>query len=516
MDSGSIKHKGVTGFSLLCLFLATGTARAQAPATSIAMDNGAILYSPFNWGVTAQAAKTINAGAYFKVLFSGTSCRLTTDTSANAKPYSQFWARVDGGPFTQYTLEATNPVFAVATGLAKRKHILEVVIKSTSETIDRWVKQRTGVTFTGLLLDSGATVAAPVRKPFNILIYGDSITEGVRVNGYAGLANDTDRNDALQDYSWLLSQELPAEVGVVGFGATGITTGGSGSVPALGKSYPYLWAEQPRSFNNPEPDLIIYNEGTNDRSSITAGMLAVVRALLKVAPNAKQLLLVPFNGSHAAELKTVVTTMGSSKVSYGDTKGFFHPADASDALHPYGYAHIAFIAPRVASLVTPLLSLGPKGLTTMESNDQISLSWTALIGATNYIVKRAPTSGGPYAGMGATTTTNYHDLTATNGTTYYYVVSAMIGSGESADSGEVSATPHAPLQVSANPSSSGSQLLLSWPAWATRYALYETTNLTTPGQWLAVTNATSSTNGMISLTLPTTNRGQEVFRLSAP
>jgi fibronectin type 3 domain-containing protein len=152
----------------------------------------------------------------------------------------------------------------------------------------------------------------------------------------------------------------------------------------------------------------------------------------------------------------------------------------------------------------------------MESNDQISLSWTALIGATNYFVKRATTSGGPYAGIGATTTTNYHDLTATNGTTYYYVVSAMMGGGESADSGEVSATPHAPLQVSANPSSSGSQLLLSWPAWATRYALYETANLTTPGQWLAVTNATSSTNGMISLTLPTTNSGQEFFRLSAP
>jgi lysophospholipase L1-like esterase len=516
MHPGSFKLNCVAGFSLLCLSLTPGTARAQATANSIAMDNAAILYSPFNWGVTPQAAKTINAGAYFKVLFSGTSCRLTTDPSANAKPYSQFWARVDGGPFTQYTLDPTNSTFAVATGLVKRKHILEVVIKSTSETIDRWVRQRTGVTFTGLLLDSGATVTAPVRKPYNILIYGDSITEGVRVNGYAGMANDTDRNDALQDYSWLLSQELPAEVGVVGFGATGINTAGSGGVPTLGKSHQYLWAGQLRSFSNPEPDLIIYNEGTNDGSSITSGMLAVVKALMEVAPNAKQLLLVPFNNSHAAELKAVVAAMGSSKVSYGDTKGFFNSTDSSDALHPYGYAHIAFIAPRLASLVAPLLSPVPKGLTVIESDNQVSLSWNLLIGATNYNVKRATTSSGPYSAIGVTTATNYHDLMVTNGTAYYYVVSAMIAGEESANSSEVSAIPHAPLQVSASLNSSGSQLSLSWPAWATKCVLYETTNLSAPVHWLALTNAIQTNDSRISLTLPTTDRAQEFFRLSAP
>lgn len=98
----------------------------------------------------------------------------------------------------------------------------------------------------------------------------------MRVNGFAGIANDTDRNDALQVYSWLLSQELPAEVGVVGFGATGINTSGSGNVPLLAKSYGYLWAGRARSFSDPEPDLIIYNEGTNDGSSITSGMAAIV------------------------------------------------------------------------------------------------------------------------------------------------------------------------------------------------------------------------------------------------
>jgi lysophospholipase L1-like esterase len=501
------------GSILLLLF--TVAAPAQPPATTVPMDDPAILYSPFNWGVNSQSAKTINSGAYFKVIFSGGSCRLMTDTSSNAAPFSQFWARVDGTGFTSFVLAAGNPTFTVATNLAKRKHLLEVVVKSTSETIDRWTRQKTALTFTGVLLDAGAKVTAPMRKPFNILIYGDSITEGVRVNGYVGIANDTDRNDALQVYSWLLSQELPAEVGVVGFGATGITTGGSGSVPVLGKSCQFLWAGQPRSFTDPEPDVIIYNEGTNDGSSITSGMLAVVRALLAAAPNAKQLLLLPFNGTHAADLKAVVATVANSKVVYGDTKGFFNTSDSSDSLHPYGYADLAFIAPKLASLVTPLLVLAPKGVTTAAEDQSVTLRWQPVVGATNYMVGRATTSGGPYTGVGTTTSTNYTDLLVSNGTTYYYVVSAALAGGESANSGEVSATPQVLLQLTARLGLGSGQVSLTWPSWATDYTLYAATNLTPPVQWQSITNNTSNSNGIIFLTLPVTDPGRQFFRLEA-
>jgi len=505
-----------TGLPLFCLWLLSCNVQAQLATNTVPMDNAAVLYSPFNWGVTPRSAKTINPGAYFKVLFLGTSCRLTTDTSSNLPPYSQFWFRVDGGPFTKYTLSAGNPVVTVAEGLVSRKHLLEVVIKSTSETVDRWLKQRTAVVFTGILLDKGATVAPPLRQPFNILVFGDSITEGVRVNGYVGIPNDTDRNDALQDYSWLLSQELPAEVGVVGFGATGINTGGSGSVPALGKSYALLWTGQSRSFTDPEPDLIIYNEGTNDGSSITAGMLAVVRALRQAAPNARQLLLVPFNGSHAAELNAVVTTIGSSHLSLGDTKGFFNASDSSDGLHPYGYAHLALIAPKMASLVTPLLSLAPKGLQAAVSNRWVTLSWTALVGATNYSVQRATNSGGPYVPIGNTTATNYTDTTVANGTSYFYVISASLRTGQTANSSEVGASPPGAVQLDGNLNLDDSLLSLSWPAWAVGYTLLQTTNLSPPVQWQSVTNAPQGSNDTLGLTLPVAKDGQQYFRLKAP
>lgn len=186
----------------------------------------------------------------------------------------------------------------------------------------------TAVVLTGIVLDAGATVRAPIRKPYNILIFGDSITEGVRTAGFAGIADDTDRNDATQDYSWLLSQELPAEVRVVGFGATGLTRGGSGNVPALPQSYKLLWSGQEQSFL-PAPDVVIYNEGANDRVSITVAFETVIANLQAVAPNSQQLLLCPFNGSHATEIKAAVALAFSSRVIYGETTGFWDSADAS-------------------------------------------------------------------------------------------------------------------------------------------------------------------------------------------
>jgi len=168
------------------------------------------------------------------------------------------------------------------------------------------VPSATAVIFTGVTIGGGGTLAVhpPRRRPLNVLIYGDSITEGVRTLGYEGIQNDTDRNDAVRDYSYQLSQSLPVEIGVVGFGATGTTHGGSGGVPALPVTWNQLWDGEPRVFS-PPPDLVIYNEGTNDGSSITATLLQVVKGIANVAPMARQLLLLPFNGCHETDILEV-------------------------------------------------------------------------------------------------------------------------------------------------------------------------------------------------------------------
>jgi hypothetical protein len=73
---------------------------------------------------------------------------------------------------------------------------------------------------------------------------------------------------------------------------------------------------------------------------------------------------------------------------------------------------------------------------------QVTLSWTASLGATSYNVKRSLISGGPYGIMASNlVTTSYLDAGLTNLTAYYYVVTAQNDAGESANSAQVSGTP---------------------------------------------------------------------------
>lgn len=84
----------------------------------------------------------------------------------------------------------------------------------------------------------------------------------------------------------------------------------------------------------------------------------------------------------------------------------------------------------------------PTGLQATAGNAQVSLSWNASTGATSYNVKRSTTTGGPFStALASPTGTNYSDTTVTNGTTYFYVVSAVNASGESVNSTQASATP---------------------------------------------------------------------------
>jgi fibronectin type 3 domain-containing protein len=109
----------------------------------------------------------------------------------------------------------------------------------------------------------------------------------------------------------------------------------------------------------------------------------------------------------------------------------------------------------------------PTGLTATPGNAQVALAWNASTGATRYNVKRATSSGGPYATIANPPSTSYTDSTAANDTTYYYVVSAVNSGGESGNSSEVSATPRAtapapPTALTASPTPKPRQLNLRW------------------------------------------------------
>lgn len=93
---------------------------------------------------------------------------------------------------------------------------------------------------------------------------------------------------------------------------------------------------------------------------------------------------------------------------------------------------------------TPLLP-APTGVTATAGNNSVAIAWTAVTNATGYSVKRGTTTGGPYTNVATNTPgTTYTDNTATNGTTYFYVVTALSATTESSPSSEVSATPAPP------------------------------------------------------------------------
>ena len=82
----------------------------------------------------------------------------------------------------------------------------------------------------------------------------------------------------------------------------------------------------------------------------------------------------------------------------------------------------------------------PTGLSATAGDRQVALSWASSSTATNYNVKRSLTNGGPYAVVSNVSTTNYTDSGLNQGTTYFYVVSAVNSVGESTNSIQVMAT----------------------------------------------------------------------------
>jgi fibronectin type 3 domain-containing protein len=83
----------------------------------------------------------------------------------------------------------------------------------------------------------------------------------------------------------------------------------------------------------------------------------------------------------------------------------------------------------------------PAGIVAYPGNSQVTLRWSALVGATNYFLKRATSPGGSYTFTNSLTGINFTDTGLTNGVTYYYVVSAAMTNGLTGNSFEVRATP---------------------------------------------------------------------------
>jgi len=102
----------------------------------------------------------------------------------------------------------------------------------------------------------------------------------------------------------------------------------------------------------------------------------------------------------------------------------------------------------------------PSGVTASGGDKKVKISWNSYSYSgeiASYNVYRSETSGGPYTKVGTTSSINYTDTDVTNGTTYYYKITANVNVGGTTEeteidlSSEVSATPHPGIAVSNNP-----------------------------------------------------------------
>ncbi len=92
----------------------------------------------------------------------------------------------------------------------------------------------------------------------------------------------------------------------------------------------------------------------------------------------------------------------------------------------------------------------PTGLSASGEDGQVVLDWDDNIepDLDSYTVKRSTTQGGPYTVVAVEASSGSVDSTVTNGTTYYYVVTAEDVTGNpSADSAEVTVTPNAAVDA---------------------------------------------------------------------
>lgn len=362
------------------------TYTATAGATTIPVDNSNIIWSPYNWdtlaigdfGVATKSMQTACCGAYLKFKFTGsTTISLLVDTST----LSGFSTNVpvlrvvtNGISSQDISVSVGATSLTLGTGLTSgSSYTIEVyVIGSVEAQGTRWggagVSPTNVVRIKGLSVDNGASMQAlSIRPGGYILSYGDSITEGVRAAGTTTQPGDHDKS-----YAWYLASALDSEIGVVGFGATGWQSSGSGSMPAFPNHWNLHSTGRSRLFS-PNPDIVTVNHGTNGATTASDVSTWLTNARAAFGASTWIFIVVPPGGAAKTTLQTGVTNYlaaspADSRVAFVDlsdrvpTSGLTTMGSATykavDGLHPYQWVH-GMIGSALTASIKSLMSGKP-------------------------------------------------------------------------------------------------------------------------------------------------------------
>jgi lysophospholipase L1-like esterase len=299
-------------------------------------------------------ALTVNSGSYLQARFSGPTLDALFDLTWNQAPLPTIAWRIDEGEWQEAEIAAKVPL---GRELAHGPHTVWFMVRGIDEHQNRWTSPLVGsVTFTGFELASQEDLLPPVadwlEPRLKIEFLGDSITEGVLVQEERpGKTTWAWRTNALRSWPCQTALLLGAAWRQVGFGATGLVRAGSGGAPGALETLNFFHASCPR--DDWQPDLVIVNQGSNDRGVPAAQYAPLYRKYLSLIrqayPGTKIVALLPFIGDHRESISREVESAraaGDLRIYYIDSTGWYTEAE----IHPPASA-----SPRIASKLVAAL-----------------------------------------------------------------------------------------------------------------------------------------------------------------
>jgi lysophospholipase L1-like esterase len=256
------------------------------------------------------------------------------------------------------------------------RHQFELIFRAADLGQRRWRASTAHLRLAGLVLDRGGAVMDCARCRKRAIAFGDSITEGVGVDGLFTSWQLLGVSNARATWLPIVCRALGCEYGQLGSGGQGMLNVKM-ELPPLPQTWDHYDPATSRLTNGrllPEPDYVFCAMGTNDfgpefgRSQpfieAYAGWLAAVRA---ACPHARIFCITPPLGTHADDVRAAVAVRnraGDARAYLIDTSPLQEAFNAKgatrlayDGVHPSVYGN-ALLSALIAVETQKVLSRG--------------------------------------------------------------------------------------------------------------------------------------------------------------